>query len=161
MQHSPTVTNWSRKAQMVLVITLTLASGLASRSWAQSTEPSPTQTNEGGGVTIKATWLEPLDQLEFKIVLDTHSVNLDSLDLGLLTSLRGEHLKSVSPVAWNAPSGGHHREGILRFPARDPGGATVYATNRVYWLTIRDVAGVTAHYSNTRPICDPYSGASG
>lgn len=139
MRHTLTAATRSRTARMALVIALALTPGLAGRSSAQ---PGPTQTSEGGGVTLKATWLEPRDRLEFKIVLDTHSVDLDGYDLRALATLRAEHVRSVSPIAWDAPKGGHHREGTLRFPARDAGGAGVYAADRAYTLSIRDVAGV-------------------
>jgi hypothetical protein len=73
-----------------------------------------TQRNEGGQVTVEATWKGPAAGAVFEIKLDTHSVDLDSLDLAsaVLRNDRGESLKAQP---WTAPKGGHHREGTLTF----------------------------------------------
>lgn len=57
---------------------------------------------------------------DFKIVLDTHSADLND-DLAksaiLLDGAGGQH----APLAWDgAPPGGHHREGVLRFKPMTP-----------------------------------------
>lgn len=73
-----------------------------------------TQRSEGGQVTVEATWKGPAAGAIFDIKLDTHSVDLDSLDLAnaVLRNNRGESLKAQP---WTAPKGGHHREGTLTF----------------------------------------------
>lgn len=76
-----------------------------------------TQEHEGGGVTVKATWLADQQAPTFSIVLDTHSVALDGYDLRQLAVLRVNG-SIVSPLSWDAPAGGHHRSGRLTFPAR-------------------------------------------
>lgn len=81
-----------------------------------SAEPagSTTQTSEGGQVTVVATWPGPDAGADFDLTLDTHSVDLDALDLAdaILRNDRGETLKARP---WAAPKGGHHREGALTF----------------------------------------------
>ena len=81
-----------------------------------SPEPagSTTQTSEGGQVTVVAIWPGPDAGAAFDITLDTHSVDLDALDLAdaILRNDRGE---TLTAIPWDAPSGGHHREGSLAF----------------------------------------------
>lgn len=90
----------------------------APASTTPSTTPEPagstTQTSEGGQVTVVATWPGPDAGADFDVTLDTHSVDLDALDLAdaILRNDRGETLKARP---WAAPKGGHHREGALTF----------------------------------------------
>jgi hypothetical protein len=94
-----------------------------------------TQTNESGEVTVEVTWDGPTAGAVFEVKLDTHSVDLDGLDLSQaeLTNDRGE---SLVAAPWEAPKGGHHREGRLAF-----GGdaATFLADARWIELTIDGV----------------------
>ena len=77
------------------------------------------QVNDEGGVTITVS---PQDlsrnasSWDFEIVLSTHSVDLgqDLLQVAILTDNTGA---IYAPIAWTGSEpGGHHREGILRFP---------------------------------------------
>ena len=81
-----------------------------------SPEPagSTTQTSEGGEVTVVAIWPGPDAGAAFDITLDTHSVDLDALDLAdaILRNDRGD---TLTATPWDAPKGGHHREGALTF----------------------------------------------
>lgn len=72
------------------------------------------QTSDGGQVTVVVDWAGPADGAVFDVALDTHSVDLDALDLAdaVLRNDRGETLAARS---WAAPKGGHHREGALAF----------------------------------------------
>ncbi len=74
----------------------------------------PTRTSEGGEVTVVVDWAGPSAGTVFDVTLDTHSVDLDPLDLAdaVLRNDRGETLK---PRPWAAPKGGHHRQGTLAF----------------------------------------------
>lgn len=77
-----------------------------------------TLKNAERGVTVVVTPqnLSPTAKTwDFKVVLDTHSADLND-DLVksslLLDSAGGQY----APLAWDgAPPGGHHREGVLRF----------------------------------------------
>jgi hypothetical protein len=60
------------------------------------------QTNVGGGVTVKVSRLEAADAIAFKIVLDTHSVNLDTYDLSQLAVLRTPSGEQIAPLGWEA-----------------------------------------------------------
>ena len=89
---------------------------------ASAAAPLEAQKSSRNGVTIAVTPLEVApraNQSVFKVVLDTHSQDLaDDLEAtSILLDGRGSQLR---PLAWEgAPPGGHHREGILTFPAFD------------------------------------------
>lgn len=102
-----------------------------------------TQTNEGGQVTIKATWQGPSAGPVFDVVLDTHAVDLDGYDLTQLAMLRIDGAREIQSTGWDAPKGGHHREGTLTFPATAAdGSALITPGTRTIELVIRDIAGV-------------------
>jgi hypothetical protein len=62
---------------------------------------NPTQTVAEGGVTAKVTFLNPkgADDARFQVVLDTHSVNLDTYDLKSIAVLRDDTGKIYVPTA--------------------------------------------------------------
>ncbi|MBI2953416.1 MAG: hypothetical protein HYY30_03820 [Chloroflexi bacterium] len=105
-----------------------------------------TQTSQEGSVTIKATWENPSEAgtspVRFAIVMDTHSVDLDSYDLGKLAMLRTDQGIEVAPDMWDAPPGGHHRSGQLTFPQTSGGQPVIGPQTARIELVIRDVAGV-------------------
>lgn len=76
-----------------------------------------TQSSVDKGVTVKAT-LKKLagPEWEFVVVLDSHVEELkDDLAQTAVLLVDG---REIRPSQWQAPgSGGHHREGVLRFPA--------------------------------------------
>ncbi len=75
--------------------------------------------------------------------MDTHSVDLDGYDLKKLAALRTEGGGEVPPSAWDAPPGGHHREGRLLFPNRLPDGRPLLAPEtRAITLVVRNMGGV-------------------
>jgi len=101
-----------------------------------------TQTSEGGAVTVAVTWKGPSAGPVFDVAMDTHS-DLDGYDLKKLAVLRNDRGKEVRPSGWDAPKGGHHREGTLTFLQRAPDGSSVIGPDtREITLVIRDVAGV-------------------
>ena len=74
--------------------------------------------NAANGVTIAVTPnVKAGTGPEFKVVMDTHSQDLsdDLLKSAALVDSAGNR---YAPTAWEgAGPGGHHREGILRFPS--------------------------------------------
>lgn len=110
-----------------------------------STEPagsSPelTRFDGQGAVKINVTPLNlenPSDQLEFDVVLDTHSVDL-SMDLATLATLTTDKGISVQATLWDAPRGGHHVEGKLIFPATKESTPLIEGANKLT-LTITNV----------------------
>ena len=81
------------------------------------------QRSSAGGVTVAITpqnLATSAKSWDFKVVLDTHSGDLND-DLVKSTSLLDGAGGKYSPIAWDgAPPGGHHREGVLRFKPVSP-----------------------------------------
>ena len=98
------------------------------------------QVREGGQVTVAVTWAGPSAGPRFGVAMDTHSVDLDGIDLtrqAILRTTAGD----IPATSWAAPKGGHHRSGELVFPAVLPDGQPTIGTQPVE-LVIRDVAGI-------------------
>ena len=72
------------------------------------------QLSDGGQVVVTVDWPGPPGGALFDVKLDTHSINLDAVDLAgsRLLNDRGD---LVAGAAWVAVPGGHHREGQLTF----------------------------------------------
>lgn len=99
--------------------------------------PGLTRTHSGGGVTVKVTYLNPqeAEDTRFQVVLDTHSVNLDSYDLKNLSLLRDDAGQSYQATKVENKGSGHHREVILIFPKPSDGAKRLE-------LVIQDIAKV-------------------
>lgn len=107
------------------------------------TEAQVTRKTDAAAVTVDAILLNalegcPKDRLRFKLVLDTHSVALDAIDLPgsavVETSLGG---KVPGAARWTGGSeSSHHRDGVLEVNAPSLVG--------VAWvrLSLRGIAGV-------------------
>lgn len=105
-----------------LVATIVLLAGCSAPTPEASRAPSSpasatdqmTQTSDGGQVTVVVKWAGPAAGAVFDLQLDTHSVDLDVLDLSdaILRNDRGD---TMSAEPWAAPKGGHHRLGALAF----------------------------------------------
>ena len=108
-----------------------------------ASKTAATQTSEGGQVTVAVTWSGVAAGPAFNVVLDTHSVDLDGIDLTQTALLRTGQGKEIQPSAWDAPKGGHHRSGTLAFPSTTPDGSPVLsASTSSVELVIREVGGV-------------------
>ena len=108
-----------------------------------------TQVRDGGQVSVAVTWKGPEAGAVFQVALDTHSVDLDSVDLARLATLKtpaGE----LSPSGWDAPKGGHHRAGTLSFAATTADGRPTIGAGPIE-LQIRDVAGVSERTFQWQP----------
>jgi hypothetical protein len=106
-----------------LFVAITLVvTACSSSTPAATTSPPPsanqqgpmTQTSDGGQVTVVVDWAGPAAGAVFDVTLDTHSVDLDALDLADAT-LRNDRGETMTAQPWAAPKGGHHREGSLTF----------------------------------------------
>ena len=133
---------------------LALVLGLALITLACSSDGAPraagtpsqdlTQTAEAGGITVEARWLTegqltdldadvsryPLDAfLLFELTLDTHSGDLNDIDLQDAATLR-QGQAEASPEAWVSESDdSHHRSGVLVFPLELQEGRVELAVN--------------------------------
>ncbi len=75
------------------------------------------KTDDQANVTVVVTPIDLSSQStewKFKVVMDTHSVELDQ-DLVKTTVLVNDQGKEYKPINWDGPVGGHHREGALTF----------------------------------------------
>lgn len=86
----------------------------ASGGAASSSPSGAAQTSEAGGVTVVASWPGMSAGATFDVKLDTHSVDLDRLDLSNAV-LRNDRGETLVARPWTAAKGGHHREGALSF----------------------------------------------
>jgi hypothetical protein len=104
----------TRRSLAILAISALVAACAAPEYTGEPRAESQTRTDEGGGVTVSAEWPVAEGEGILQVQLDTHSVDLDGLDLAdaLLRNDRGQIL-AARP--WQAPPGGHHRAGALSF----------------------------------------------
>lgn len=96
------------------------------------------QTVDGGSVTVRVMPLtmEAPAPLEFKITMDTHSVELND-DMMKAVVLRDDTGMEFTPSAWEGPGGGgHHREGRIKF-------APLPMNTKALTLVVKNVAGVS------------------
>lgn len=94
------------------------------------------QTQSGGGVTVKVTYLAQTEhESKFSVVLDTHSVNLDVYDFKALSLMRDDTGLAMQPTGAESKGSGHHREVVLTFPRPSLG-------RKWLELVIKDIAGV-------------------
>ena len=125
-----------------LVVFVSTRGGGSNGSITGTETNATTQTNEGGNVIVSVTWSGAAAGPRFDVKLDTHVVDLDSVDLRTLAVLRVDG-RDVQPLSWDAPKGGHHREGALVFPATAADGSPVIGPSaKTIELVIRNVAGV-------------------
>jgi hypothetical protein len=75
--------------------------------------------------------------LEFDVFMNTHSVDL-SMDLAALSTLETDLGLHVSAGWWSGGSG-HHVQGVLTFPERDPAGRMILEGARTITLRIEGV----------------------
>ncbi len=107
-----------------------------------------TKTDSQGPVTVKVAFdaQQQTEQgkLVFKVELDTHSVELGSIDLGQLSVLRNEKGEQVNPSEWISPAGGgHHVKGTLTFPNPYSSGKPLVGPDTQYVeLVVRDIGEV-------------------
>ena len=94
------------------------------------------QRSEDASITVVASWLVT-GTPALRVVMDTHSVDLDGFDLATLARVRIDGGPWVAPSAWDAPKGGHHREGTLAFAAMDRASLD---TAKLIELEMRDIA---------------------
>ena len=119
-------------SQILAVVTLIVVTGLA--SVADAYERKSIDANNVR-VEIVPIQLSPGQQIKFKIRMQTHSVEL-SHDMVSVSILKDDNGREYRPLNWNgSPPSGHHRSGVLEFPALT--GKPTAVT-----LVIKDIANV-------------------
>lgn len=106
---------------------------------ANGLDSTPRLDNQGTvEVQITPINLEsPEAELRFEVILDTHSVDL-TMDLGPLAALSTDNGLILPHGLWDAPLGGHHVTGTLRF-ALDPEQITLLQSASQLTLEITDL----------------------
>lgn len=122
---------WLRTTVAVLLL---LGWGWQPAAEAQSEAP---QSVPGGGVTVAVKLLKPSsDAPAFRVVLDTHSVNLDAYKFQEVVRLRDGKGGELAPkVVEDTTGSGHHREATVRFAWPEPRPKSLE-------LVVKGVAGV-------------------
>lgn len=88
-------------------------------------------------VDVQPVQLKPGQPVKFEIRLNTHSEDLGQ-DLIAVSALEDNNGRKYRPIDWDgSPPGGHHRQGVLAFPALDGTPASIT-------LVIRDIAAIPA-----------------
>jgi len=124
--------------------------GQAKSAQAAAGMPQPlTQEDTQGSVTVSATLLtpdkpRPDGKLAIQVKLDTHAVDLDPYALEKLAVLRDSQGREVPALGLESPGGsGHHREGVLSFPATDAAGKLLVRPEaKAVTLILRGIGGV-------------------
>jgi hypothetical protein len=112
--------NLSRRSAITLAATV-LALGVAPVTMAQpaGAPALAAVSNDAGGVrvVVKPKSVATGSVWEFDITIEAHSKPLDS-DLTKDAVLMDDGGRRYMPLSWQGdPPGGHHRKGVLRFPA--------------------------------------------
>ncbi len=147
----------SRARTNALIVLLAVVALLVSACTQAPVGPPPSatasdtgvQVSEAGQVTVAVSWAGPAAGARFGVAIDTHSVDLDSIDLtrqAVLRTTAGE----LAPTSWAAPKAGHHRSGELVFPQVLLDGRPAIATGSVQ-LVIRDVGGIPERVFSWQP----------
>ena len=104
-------------ALLALVFSLAAAPPAMAQSAARPALAAVTNDAAGVRVVVKPTAVAAGAAWEFEIVMDTHTKPLDD-DLTKTAVLVDGEGRRYTPLAWQGDKpGGHHRKGILRFPA--------------------------------------------
>jgi hypothetical protein len=112
--------NLSRRSAIALAATV-LALGVAPLAMAQPAglPALAAVSNDAGGVrvVVKPKSVAAGSVWEFDVTMETHTKPLDS-DLTKAEVIVDDGGRRYTPLSWQGdPPGGHHRKGILRFPA--------------------------------------------
>lgn len=117
---------------VLAVATLVIVMSLALEASAYKSESNRKNSVR---VDVKPVQLAPGRPVKFEVRMTTHSVELDQ-DIVALSTLKDNNGREYRPASWNgSPPGGHHRKGVLEFPALEGGPKAVT-------LVIRDIDNV-------------------
>lgn len=116
---------------LAFVVFITIV-GLTTRGW---TYESKSSNLKNVRVTIVPAQLIPGQSVTFKVQMSTHSVELN-YDVVKLSTLKDDTGREYQALKWNGdPPVGHHRNGVLEFPAIFKGAKSIT-------LYIKNIAGV-------------------
>jgi hypothetical protein len=102
-----------------LLLVLLLATLTTMLVWVSDASAYDTKANRKNNVrvNVRPVKLAPGEPAKFEVRMSTHSVDLGQ-DMVAVTMCRDDQGREYLPVSWQgSPPGGHHRQGILEFPA--------------------------------------------
>lgn len=112
--------NLLQKSTVILaLVALALGSMISTQAQPANNIPLTARTSDSGGVRIvvKPQVIASGSPWTFDLTMDTHSKPL-SEDLTKISVLVDDRGTRYAPLAWQGDApGGHHRKGVLRFPA--------------------------------------------
>lgn len=103
-----------------------------------------------GDVAVGVIFLNPQeedqDYLNFEVILDTHSVNLDEYNLGEITTLFiDDKIKITEGIKWQVESGsGHHILGSIQVPRNNKGKIINYLEADFTELEIKEIGEIAS-----------------
>ena len=117
-------------SQLLVLCLVTLTTMLV---WVLDASAYDTKSNRENRVRVdvRPVKLNPGEPARFEVRMSTHSVNL-SQDMVTAAICRDDQGREYRPLSWQgSPPGGHHRSGVLEFPALegDPKGITLVIKN--------------------------------
>lgn len=119
--------------KLIGAIFIFTAIGLSAGAWASYEHQSSSANSVH--VDVVPTQLSPGEQATFEIRMNTHSVPLN-YDLVAVSLLKDDQGHEYRATAWKgSPAGGHHRSGVLEFPAIVKGAKSI----TLYIKNIADV----------------------
>jgi len=122
---------------LIALVVGALVVGAALPTKAQGTATARTSDANGVRIVIKPKNVADGAPWEFEVTMDTHTKPLDQ-DLTKNTVLLDAKQQRYTPTAWQGdPPGGHHRKGVLRFPAP--------ANTNSFAIQMNDIGGPTKH----------------
>lgn len=111
---------------MRILLSLAMALAVSIPTLDATADPALSKQDRRGPVTVAVTLLpgEAGGPMRVKVVLDTHSIDLESVDLRDAVVMRRDDGRDVAATRIEeAQGGGHHRQATLVFPA--PAGGPV------------------------------------
>jgi hypothetical protein len=98
------------------------------------------RTDQQGAVALivrPAYWKAGNETIDFEVLMDTHSIDLN-FDLAVLSTLTTDTGLTARAIRWDSPGGRHHLSGVLAFPAQVEGKDLFDGISKLT-LTIEDV----------------------
>jgi hypothetical protein len=127
--------NIKRSISTKIVGVLIVLSAISFAAFAWAAYEHQTNNTNSVRVDVVPVQLSSGKKATFEIRLNTHTTPLD-FDLVTISLLKDDQGREYRASLWNgSPAGGHHRSGVLEFPA-------IAKDTKSITLSLKDIAGV-------------------